>query len=364
MIALRQQREAGILMGKFDAGSFKPTDVIMHPIPKGRASATSDAIVYSEAPITLSDDDRSFIQRRLRQSLGGYARPVAEDGDLSSPIPNMVKDLLASSDELVAHSAAIARNLHQEQKAVSPGGLVMTVIGVVGGNRCVVVAKMEHQEGMRVEQAKNDKGQLTYKAEHLRDLILGDGTRVFKVGAFSLLDGGMLDGHVVDDQQRFGGVAEYFVTFLGCRFRQQADVQTETFLNAAQKFFEQRTQNNPEVNAEYEIALLAEMQSSKGTIKPEEFALEHLREEDQDLFLDRLRDRGVPTKSFTKDTALVESKIRRIRISTGRGADVFAPPGMFDDGSLTIEKHDGDSSLITLRDSVKKMSGASGKRTD
>jgi hypothetical protein len=352
-------------MMAFDAGAFKPVDVIMHPIPKGKAPDDgSDPILYSEAPIALSQDDRAFIQRRLRQSLGGYARPVVEDPSLGSSVPDMVRNLLKSSAKLVTHSCVVAHELYLQQKWISPGGLVMTVIGMVGKSRCVVIAKMEHQEGMRVEQTTNDKGQRIFKAEHLRDLILGDGTRVFKVGIFVESDDGQLDGHVVDDQQAFGGVAGYFIHFLGCQFRQQADVQTEVFLNLAQKFFAQRTKDDPEANASYEIALLAELQSGSHKVQPEKFAVDHLRDEDQDLFLQRVRDAGLPTKSFQKDVALVKGRIRRMRIQTERGADVFAPPEMFDDGSVTVEKSNGAGSLITVRDQVQKMSGASGKRTD
>jgi hypothetical protein len=217
---------------------------------------------------------------------------------------------------------------------------------------------------MRVEPTTNSKGQRTYRAEHLRDLILGDGTRVFKVGIFLKAADGGLDGHVVDDQQTFGGVADYFIHFLGCQFRQQADVQTETFLNLAQKFFAQRTKDKPETNASYEIALLAELQSGADKIRPEKFAADHLDDDDQDLFLQRVRDAGLPTKSFRKDVTLVKSRIRRMRIQTERGADVFAPPGMFDDGSVSVEKSDGQDSVITVRDTVTKMSGASGKRAD
>ncbi|WP_165839771.1 nucleoid-associated protein [Mycobacterium montefiorense] len=351
-------------MSAFKAGVFKPVEVIMHAVPKGKASSGgADELLYSEAPIALTADDRAFIQRRLRQSLGGYARPVDEDASIGSEVPDKLRELLASSENFVGHSREFARLLHLHQKPVSPGGLVMTVIGDVGGARCVVVAKMEHQEGMRVEQTTNEQGQRTFKAEHLRDLILGDGTRVFKVGVFVASAKGDLDGHVVDDQQRFGGVADYFIAFLGCRFRQQADVQTETFLKLAQQFIAERSRDDPEKNAVYEIALLADLQSSSDTIQPEKFAADHLREDDQDLFLERIQDEGLPIKSFVKDTTLIKNNIRRMRIRTERGADVFAPPDMFSDGSLTVQNGDGVDSVITLRDKVKQMGGASGKRT-
>lgn len=150
--------------------------------------------------------------------------------------------------------------------------------------------------------------------------------------------------------------------FLGCEFLQQADVQTETFLTTAQRFFAQRTGRDPEANASYEMALISEMQSAAKTVEPERFASEHIREDDQDLFLQRIREAGLPTKSFRKDVSLVASKIRRMRIQTARGADVYAPPEMFNDGSVVIESAEEGDALITVRDAVSKVTGASGKR--
>jgi hypothetical protein len=347
-----------------EAGTFKPVEVIMHPVPNGHGTEGDSQLEYSEAPIELNAEDSAFIQRRLRQSLSRYARPVVEDKDVASQVPDMVRELLVSSDSLIEHSRVIAWDLYLKQKWGSPGGLVMTVIGEHAGARCVVIAKMEHQEGMRVEQTKNAEGRRTYKAEHLKDLILGDGTRVFKLGLFTASGKDLLDGHVVDDQQRFGGVADYFIEFLGCQFRQKPDVVTERFFKTAQTFIANRSQDDPEKNATYEIALLSEMQSSATTIQPEQFAIDHLEEDDQDLFLQNLRDAGVPTNSVRKDTALVKSKIRRMRISTDRGADVYAPPDMHADGSVAIENTEDGPSIITVRDNVKRISGASGKRAD
>jgi hypothetical protein len=346
------------------AGTFTPIEVIMHPVPNGHGTEDDSQLEYSEAPIELNAEDSAFIQRRLRQSLSRYARPVVEDKTVESQVPDMVRELLAYSDSLIEHSRVIARNLYLKQKWSSPGGLVMTVIGEHAGARCVVIAKMEHQEGMRVEQTKNAEGRRTYKAEHLKDLILGDGTRVFKLGLFTASGQDLLDGHVVDDQQGAGAVADYFIEFLGCEFRQKPDVVTEKFFKTTQTFISNRSQGDPEKNATYEIALLAEMQSSSTAIKPEQFALDHLEQDDQELFLQNLRDSGVPTNSFAKDTTLVKSKIRRMRISTDRGADVYAPPDMHTDGSVAIEKTDGGPSIITVRDNVKRISGASGKRAD
>jgi len=81
------------------------------------------------------------------------------------------------------------------------------------------------------------------------------------------------------------------------------------------------------------------------------------------LFLERVQEEGLPAKSFAKDTTLIKNNIRRMRIRTERGADVFAPPDMFNDGTLTVQNGDGSASVITLRDKVKQIGGASGKGT-
>lgn len=112
-------------MADFNAGAFKPLEVIMHLIPKGKASDDgSDPIEYSEVPTELPAAVGAFLQRRLRATLGGYARPVLEDPGLASALPSMVRDLLRSSADLVPYSCAAARTLHLEQKWISSGGLV------------------------------------------------------------------------------------------------------------------------------------------------------------------------------------------------------------------------------------------------
>lgn len=351
------------MAAELDPGLFVPLEVIMHPIPAGRADREAeDVIRYSEVPLELNAEDKGFLQRRLRAALGGYARPVRESPDSDSAVPQIVKDLLTSSDQLVPHSCTIARDLHLSQKAVSPDGLVMTIIGQVAQTRCAVIAKMEHQEGMRVEQVTDNQGRRTFRAQHLRNLILGEGTRIFKVGAFALDPAGHLDGYAVDDQQSAGGIAHYFVDFLGCEFTVRADLLTEKFMNASQKFVAVRTAQDAETSARYEIALLAELQKDSANVVPKTFASDHLDVKDRDDYLQQLREVGVPANGFRKDVTLIKSQIRRMRITTERGADVYAPPELYEDGTLTVQRPDDGAHRIIVTDTVHKITGASGPK--
>lgn len=349
-----------------DFGTLKIDQVILHRVPKGiRETDAPEAIDYSEAPIELTPVDKGFIQIRLRETLAGRARPVIEDDSAASGTPGLVRGLLGGAGDLVADSAALARGLHERQKWVSPIGLVMVITGELDGEPCLVVAKMEHEEGMRVQPTSNADGKRTYKAEYLKDLILGEGTQVFKVGVFKksgAQPGARLTGEVVDAQQAGGGVAAYFVEFLGCMFTQRADVLTETFFKETQRFISRVAKADPEKTANYEIALLSEMQSGGKRVVPESFAQLHLRAEDRDEFVSRMSSCGLPVKGFAKDVELVRSTIRRMKVQTSRGATVLVPPDMYEDGSLTVAKGDGEMSTVTLTDRITGITGAGGPK--
>ncbi len=294
------------------------------------------------------------------------ARPVIEDEEEGSTSPKLIRGLLANVGDIVADSAELARSLHRKQKWMSSVGLVMVLRGALDKEACLIVAKMEHEEGMRV-QATTVDGKRTYKAEYLKDLILGQGTKVFKVGIFAAsgaTDHAPLRGYVVDVQQGGGGVADYFVEFLGCQFTQRSDVQTEKFFfKITQSFISRSTKGDPETTAEYEIALLSEMQNRSPRISPEQFAQRHLKVEHRDEYISKIQAAGLPARGFTKDTHLVTSSIRRVKFQTGRGATVLVPPPMYEDGSVAIQSaKEGNASQIVITDKISSISGASGPK--
>lgn len=349
-----------------DFGTVTVDQVIMHRVPRARRGADdAEPIELSEAPIELREQDKGYLQLRLRDTLGGYARPVQEDTDEDSPTPDLVRALLGGSGgDLVTASQTIATRLREVQPGISPDGLVMVVLGEIDDEPCIVIAKVEHEQGMRVEQTTNEAGLRTYRAEFLRDLIFGQGTKVFKVGIFarSGVAGSLLTGHVVDSQQNANGVADFFLgKVLGCTFVERADVLTERFFTAAQRWVN-RSVKDPERAANYEIALLAEMQSGARRLSVRRFASQHLAADDQDGFVAVMTEASVPTREFAKDVALVAPKIRRMKVQTRRNATVLVPPDMYEDGSFAIAKTDTEVSEITLRDEVRSVSGASGPR--
>jgi hypothetical protein len=350
-----------------DFGTFKINDVIMHGIPKARREEKGTVLPdLTDAAIDLQPQDRSYLNLRMRTTLGGYARPVVESDDEDCPTPALVKGLLNGTEDLVASSRAIAQLMHEKQAGISSPGLLLVVEGELDGDKALLIAKIEHEQGMRVELTENAAGQRVFEAEFLKNLIFGQNTKVFKVGVFSDVDeSDRLRGHVVDIQQQSHGVALFFVNrVLGCEFTQRADVLTERFKRTAEKWINTQI-SDPERQATYEIAILSELKKPSATIAVGGFAQEHIADADErESFLSVMESAGLPKAPMPKDTALIESSIRRVKIQTKRNATILVPPDMKDDGSLTIEDRDDDNrAQITILDEISSMGGASGRKS-
>ena len=350
-----------------DFGTLTVSTVVMHELPRGRAADPTDhGVVLTDAPIEFGTQDKSFLETRLRSVLGGHARDVVEDPDESSPSPDAVRGMLDSTSDIVECSREMAARLRTMQAPNAPASLLLLALATIDSAPAVVISKLDHEQGMRVEPMDLPDGRRTYQTQYLKDLILGQGTRVFKAAVF-LRDSGdsvnPLCGHVVDAQFGTGNVADYFLRFLGCGYVEEPRVLTQRLLKASQKWIAATCREDPELHARYEIALLSEMQSNGHRISAEGFAATNLEPEHQDQYVSAVMSAGVPRGQFSKDTSLVATEIRRVKVNTERDATIIVPPAMYEDGSLKIENTVGSKTRITIEDDIRSMSGASGKAT-
>jgi hypothetical protein len=156
---------------------FEIVRIIMHLVPGGtRAGLTARGVTLCEAVVSLEEAEKTFLEDRIKSALTDNARPVEEDPSLETESPLLIKNLLNGSGDFIKDSQTIAETLFSCQPPISPGGLLVLIEGRVEKSTCVLVAKLEHEEGVRVEQIENDSGQLTYQTEYLKNLILGEGT--------------------------------------------------------------------------------------------------------------------------------------------------------------------------------------------
>lgn len=327
--------------------------IVIHQVP-GRGSPTTD-LALSDVPSELNSGQREYIQGRVRGALAQRARPIVETADQLFPVA--ARAILDDPSQLVPQSQTVARLLHTAQPAISPGGIITVSFGTFDGAHALVVAKLEHELGVRAHQTVLSDGRKTFDVEVIRDLLFTEQSRVFKVALFpASSDGALLQGFMVDNQAASHSVAQYFlVDFLGCEFSERSDVLTEKFQTAAEAWINRRP--DPARRGQYEIALLSEIASNSQTLSATGFASRHLDVSDRDDFEEFVRAQGVPPREFSKDVTLVANRLRQLRIDTAAGVSVLAPTDAYEDGTVTLDSREGGQAMITVRDALSRVSG-------
>ena len=179
--------------------------------------------------------------------------------------------------------------------------------------------KLEHDSGIRAEESRVN-GQLTFEVVVHDDLLLTPHTQLFKGAVFALTPAGDIEAVGADMQVR-GGIADFFLEdFLGFRLHETPAVATERFLDAAERWI--ASVPDPEKQARYEIALLAQLQGAQASVSVPTFADVNIDLDDHRSFREALREQGVGWSMFRKDTSGVESRIKRVAYAFQSGIKI------------------------------------------
>jgi nucleoid-associated protein YejK len=344
-----------------DYGKLAVNRGIVHEIPVRHVSGGQQAPTLSEIESPLTADSKNYFQERITDSLSHAAFEVRFDATSLSPVPPLVLAFLGGTNsDFVEISKTIARHLYASQTGVNTGGLLVVLELTYNSKPALAILKLEKEQAVRVRQTTHNN-KPTFDIEHLRDLILGERTRVFKVGLFvprgKTLE--TVEGHVADNQRGYlpkTEVADFFLTkFLGCHLREAADVSTKRFLQAAEKFINEEIED-PAHKAQYHMALIAELQSSKGQIRPNKFAATYLLGPDRKKFLTYLAREGVSTSPIEKDLALVEGQLKRMEIDFQSGIAVIGTRENFEQHVDMTTLDDGEM-RVEIKDRVKTVRG-------
>ena len=330
--------------------SVQLEDVMLHQV-SGQGSP-SGGVVLSDVPSELVHGQRQYIQSRMQKALTKYARPIVED-DAPQPVPEAIRDTFLKSTNIVAASQTIAKSLQATQPSISPGGILIVARARFNSQSAVVIAKLEHELGVRAQQRVLDDGSRTFDVELLRDLLFTEGSRIFKVALFTKTNPSTpLHGFLVDNQAAGHGVAQYFLhSFLGCALADRPDRDTETFHNATENWLNAKA--HPSKRGRYQIALIAEMQSPSPSLSISSFASRHIEIEDRDDFETSLQSEGVPRQAFEKDITLIANRLSQVRVDTQSGIIITAPAESYEDGRVVLL----DDSRIEINDTVRRISG-------
>jgi hypothetical protein len=312
-------------MGR-DLGRLRIDTVIVHEVPHRLASGTDGEPVLSEIQSPLTQGVRNFFRERIARSLGTSAYDVQLDPMTASPVPALISDAVgAKSSGFVSVSQEMARHLYLCQKGPNPGGLLTVCEVTVENLPGIVILKLEKEEGARVRMESLSGGH-TFSVEHLQDLMLTERTKVYKVGLF-VRDGDSIEGYVCDNQKGYGAtIAHFFLDqFLGCRLLEAPEITTKRFFDTTENFINDEV-SDPEMKARYQVALLAELNSTRGTVSPESFANDNLELEHRQPFMNWVGEAQLQSRGFDKDKKLISAHLKKIQILFESGVAVVTPP--------------------------------------
>lgn len=330
--------------------------LIIHDIPKHKKDEEGSPY-YSENESTITDGLRLFFQDKVKSALNSdQAFKVCFRDETTSSVPTCVRDLLESDNVFIQSSKDIATNLFNFQKGSNSAGILLIIKGVITSNHVCVILKLERDNGA---QLVLDQTTRTFNVAEVRDLMLTNKTKVFKVAlivdrnAFSVdYDGILMDYQInIKDKK---GTNSFFLDFMGCFPYNDPKIATKNFYNHTREFID----SIPDVltRAKYVQDLNSYLQMNQNTISPREFANNYLvcteHKNQYELFL---TSKNFAFETYTKDNTLVNSHVEKILLQFENGISIVGSNGSLE-GKVNLQRDEQtDICTATIESRIKKI---------
>ena len=170
--------------------------------------------------------------------------------------------------------------------------------------RGLVLMKLEREAGAQLT-LDNTGGETRFAMSVLDDLVLTDGTRLFKTAAF-LRTGTGNDEFLMaacDSQHRVtdsSDMARFWLTYLGCLLKEDPRVATSKFFNATIEFINSAI-TEPVMKTQLYDSLHSELRSNKAQLVPKSFIQEYVPDELKKPYREFLEEHHVELTSFHQD---------------------------------------------------------------
>jgi hypothetical protein len=328
--------------------------VIFHDVPNHRKEDERELILAS-AETEIDGSRRSMLKKKLIKVLDSKsAYPIVFAVGLSSPVPDIVRKYSSKEQKdaaFVSSTQELAKHLHQVQHgAVSPG-LLCVIDFSAASKRGLVLMKLEREAGAQLT-LDHTRGQTRFAMSVLDDLVLTDGTKLFKTAAFLRTASGDDDFLMTacDSQHRVtdsSDMARFWLTYLGCLLREDPRVATSKFFNATIEFIN-AVVTEPVMKTQIYDSLHAELRSNKTQIVPKSFILEYVPEQLMKPYREFLEERHVSLSTFHKDVADIQTKLNRSTYLSEKGVVISAPAESEDLITVTEE-------TIVVKDTLRSV---------
>lgn len=343
-----------------DVGLLVVEGAVFHQVPAKNVPAADGGAphaVHSNAESTLDPRLELFLRDRLTRTFAHAMQPVRRDENSSSVTPDLVIAALGDQGtaDIVLPFQPLADLLLEVQAHNSPQGLLAVIRGSCGGQRVIVLMKVEQERGLSFETQDID-GVTRVEVVIEDGLVLTDKTEVFKAGLLFIEDD-ELHGFVTDDQSGSvyrGPSSHYWLSdFLGCEWANDVDVMTRNWIKGIQRLIKSDV-SDPAQKSALTAALHAELTSNRANIMPRTFIEDHVPQDLQDRAIERLRDAGVPNRRFKKSRTVANASPSTKRIVFNNGVMVTMPVDA--EPEISQSTVDGDTQdVLTIRGKISRV---------
>jgi hypothetical protein len=306
--------------------------VIFHDVPTNR-KGNPGTLVLASAETEIDADQRNMLKRKLIRVLDAKsAYPIVFSTDSAgSPVPSIVRDYTGKEQKdgkFVSSTQDLGKHLHQVQHGNISPGLLCAIEFTAENKRGLALMKLERETGTQVN-LKKEGNKTRFVMQLMGDLVLTDGTKLFKTAAF-LRTGSGDDDFIMASCDSQGGVSDssdmatFWLKYLGCGVEIDPRVATSSFFNTTIEFINLAVTDPMMKTAMYD-SLQAELRSNKKQFIPKTFITEYVPEELQTPYRTYLQERHIPLTSFEKNVTDIKGKLNRKTYVTEKGVMVSAP---------------------------------------
>lgn len=311
-----------------DLATLRVDRIIFHDVPQNPRHGTAQPILTDTE--TATDARRvQILKKRLVQVFGGTASfDVEFRPESDSPVPESVRSLTSQvpqSQAFIDASRTMAQYLFQRQTGVTSPGLLCVLAVSSRARTGISIMKLEREEGADLHLRTTGQHS-AFEMSVLDNLVLTDGTRLFKSALF-LREGSNIDCRACDSQGDTSGrgdMARFWLAFLGCRFIEDPAISTQKWFDVSVDFVNQCVDDPVAKQGLYEH-IVSELNSNRQMVSPRRFISDYVKRELRQPYENYLREHNAPLQRFSKDTADIQPKLRRLSYHTAEGLAVVVP---------------------------------------
>jgi hypothetical protein len=334
-----------------DLAKIKIRRIIFHDVPHNLRGGTSKPEL-ADAETQIDQRRENILKDRLVTALGSNsAYPIETAG------PSLVQEEIDkftvkthTPAQFIQMSRLLAEHLFAQQSGATSSGLLCVIDLTSDGRAGLALLKLERERGAELEWQTLAGGKRVIQMSVLDNLVLTEGTKLFKSAIFVRQSKSAIIAKACDSQSLSSSsidLAQFWLRFLGCKLVEEPRISTQRWFDATVQYLNDNVTDPVEKSSLYGH-LISELNSNKATVSPKKFASDYVSLSESDDYLNFLKSKNVGNSQFRKDTADIATKLSRLAFYTSKGVMISAPADLENLVGIEAEQ-------IVVRDHLQRV---------